>query len=134
MELRNYVDADYDEVVSLWKETGLFIESLDTREILRKKIKFSPDSFVVVVNNGKIIGSVVMLLDPWMSTIFRVSVSPESQKEGIGGLLMDEAERRARRIGANSVGVYIEREKVGRFYEKRGYCSFGSYESLEKKF
>lgn len=134
--LRDYADSDYEALMSLWREAGLFSESLDKRYLLRRKIESSPRSIVLAEDNGRIVGSVAMVFDPWISTVFRLTVSKDYRNKSLGkGLvvqLIEEAEKRVKEIGAESVGVYVN---VGRgsSRERGGYHLFGTYDCLEKK-
>ncbi|GEM_PF-1802883 len=133
--IRGYTDSDYDGVIGLWTSVGLYIPSSDKRSLLRQKIEFSPGSIILAEDDERIVGSVAVVLDPWMATIFRLAVSEDYRNKGLGrGLavqLMEEAEKRVREVGAETVGCYVAKGR-GASREKSGYRFFGTYDCLEK--
>lgn len=136
MKIRNYKNSDFLELEKLLKDTELFVEGLDNEKVFSSKIKHDPDSIIVGSENGKIIGVVVYVFDPWVSTIFHLGVHPSYQRKGFGSKLLNEAEKRLKQRGVSSVGIYVSQlnDEVIDFYEKREYYFFENYDCLEKKF
>lgn len=60
--------------------------------------------------------------------VHRLAVDPEFQRKGLGGSLMDFAEKHARNQGASSIRLdtFSRNEGNQRFYERRGYKRLGA--------
>ncbi|MFA5124927.1 MAG: GNAT family N-acetyltransferase [Patescibacteria group bacterium] len=103
----NYTDGNFDEVKAVWEECGLFYGECDKRESLRKKIQQDPESIMVAKSGGKIIGTVVIIFDYYISYVYRLGVLPQYRSQGIGKLLADEALKRLKRKGANGACFFV---------------------------
>jgi len=58
-----------------------------------------------------------------------MAVEPAEQGRGLGGIILQEFERRARAAGATSI-VLNARDHAQRFYEKHGFIVIGSAPTL----
>ena len=69
------------------------------------------------------IGVVMGGWDGRRAYIYHLAVAPERRREGIGGLLMDELERRFRERGAlkAKLQILVENEVSRAFFGQRGY-------------
>ncbi|KKK83431.1 hypothetical protein LCGC14_2793440, partial [marine sediment metagenome] len=56
MHLRSYKTTEFDEVMQLLKDTGLYFESCDQRDSVNAKSTNDPESIVVAVIDDKIVG------------------------------------------------------------------------------
>ncbi len=135
MLLRNYSPGDFRQLVTLLRECGLFYEYIHRKSVIDKKIKHDPESVIVAEDNGKIVGTVTFIFDPWQSFIYSLSVAPEYRNKKIGSKLMDEAERRLKERGVNIANIFISEgnDAVINFYKKRGWCVWGKCTNMEKK-
>lgn len=133
-------NARLDEIpalVELLKATDLFWVIGDCTETLSKKLRFDPDSILVLECEGKIIGMVTTTYDPWASFMWHLAIKPKYQGQGLGHLLADEAERRLRARGTTSVNGYVlpTNKRSLSFLKKRGFTEFFSQViAVEKQF
>ena len=136
VEIRDYTDSDYEDVKINLEEVGMFNPQLDTRENLRIKITKNPGSVIVAVVDNHAIGNAYIVYDGWNAFIFRLVTRKGYRMQGIGSLLMDEAESRMRKKGAKEVSLFIkeaELEHLERYYTKRGYVHRkGKYQAMYK--
>ncbi|HEX4665683.1 MAG TPA: GNAT family N-acetyltransferase [Chthoniobacterales bacterium] len=58
-----------------------------------------------------------------------MAVEPEAQGRGLGGVILNELERRARAAGAKAI-VLNAREDAERFYRKHGFVTVGAAPTL----
>jgi ribosomal protein S18 acetylase RimI-like enzyme len=56
---------------------------------------------------GYIVGSVIAGWDGWRGSLYRLAVSPEHRRLGIGSALVKEGERRLRRRGATRLTAIV---------------------------
>lgn len=104
------------------------------RQLLLTLDEEGPVERIVAESEGSIVGSV--LLYPPLAHAYTgvevgagwpevrlLAVAPGVREQGVGTVLMDECERRARRAGATTLGLHtmdVMREAV-RLYEHRGF-------------
>ena len=135
--VRNAQLEELPLLVELLKATDLFWEIGDCAETLSKKLQFDPSSIMVLESEGKIIGMVTTTYDPWASFMWHLAIEPKYQRQGLGHLLADEAERRLRARGTTSVNGYVlptNRNSLS-FLKKRGFKEFFSQViAVEKEF
>jgi ribosomal protein S18 acetylase RimI-like enzyme len=115
---------DYPAARVLWENAGSGIQlrrSDDSAEI-QKKLRRDPDLFLVAEVDGKMLGIVVGGFDGRRGMVYHLAVNEFSRRQGIGGLLMDELERRLKTKGCIRcyLLVTVENESAMCFYEKRG--------------
>jgi len=115
---------DYNEVVSVWKESGLRKSPGDSRDEIRIKIRRDPELFLVAEDNdGKIIGTLLGGWDGRRGWIHHLGVIPFHQRSGVATKLVEEVERRMKRKGVVKVNamVYESNGRSLKFFEKMGY-------------
>ena len=120
-----------------FKNNGVIWEIGDDEEVFRQKMEYDPGSIIVLEHQGKIIGMVITIYDPWASFIWHLAIDPQYQGHGLGNLLADEAEHRLKMRGTTSVNGYIlpSNKYSLKFVEKRGYAQFpGQVIAVEKPF
>jgi ribosomal protein S18 acetylase RimI-like enzyme len=115
-------------------ECNLFDKSYDTKgKLYRKKPR---GSIAVAEDGGKIIGCVFYTWDGWDSSIYRLAIAKKYRNMRIGTKLLEEAEKRLKRKGADvsSLRIHIKNKKAIEFFRKHGYYGrWGPYWDLEKK-
>jgi len=123
MPIREFNIADYDEVVRLWKESGLIIRPGDDIEGIRLKLQRDPDLFLVFEERDGIIGVVMGAWDGRRGWINHLAVKPSRQRSGIGTALVRELERRLILKGARKVNaqIYQWNKKSVHFFKAAGY-------------
>jgi ribosomal protein S18 acetylase RimI-like enzyme len=115
---------DYDEVVSVWKQSGLRKTLGDNRDEIRMKIRRDPELFLVAEDSdGKIIGTLLGGWDGRRGWIHHLGVIPSQQRSGVATKLVKEVERRMKRKGVVKVNalVYESNNRSLKFFEKMGY-------------
>jgi ribosomal protein S18 acetylase RimI-like enzyme len=116
---------DYPAARLLWENTGpgIQLRRSDDPDEIQKKLQRDPDLFLVAEAEGKMLGTVVGGFDGRRGMVYHLAVTAQYRKQGIGGLLMDELERRLKAKGCIRcyLLVTVENESAMRFYEKRGW-------------
>ena len=71
-----------------------------------------------------IVGTVIGGFDGGAGMVYHLAVSGSYRKQGLGGLLMDELERRLKAKGCirSYLLVTVENENAIRFYEQHGWA------------
>ncbi len=121
--LRRYAPADHAAAIALWHACGLHPGQSDTPEGLVRKLERDPDLFILAIDNGAVIGSVMGSYDGRRGWINRLAVAPTHRGQGLADRLMDEVQRRMVAIGCVKVNLLIEPENAGvqAYYERLGF-------------
>lgn len=116
---------DYDDALRLWSSAGEGVSTgrSDTREEIAKKAGRDSDLFLVAEKEGRIIGTVIGGFDGRRGLVYHLAVAQEERTRGLGGLLMEEVERRLREKGCLRVYLLVTNENTAamRFYQNRGW-------------
>jgi ribosomal protein S18 acetylase RimI-like enzyme len=86
-------------------------------------VRHDPDLFLVAMNKGKIVGTVIGGFDGRRGLIYHLAVASDVREEGIGSMLMQAVEKRMKDKGCNRSYLLVTRdnEYEMRFYEKLGW-------------
>lgn len=123
MQFRNFDLDDFEQVVDLWRKSGLIPSRSDTLEGMKEKLKRDPQLFFVLEEASQIIGVVMGSYDGRRGWINHLAVAPEFQGKMIGQRIVEELEERFMQVGCEKVNLLIElsNHNVQDFYEKQGY-------------
>ncbi|MGN6444682.1 GNAT family acetyltransferase [Amnibacterium sp.] len=128
VHVRPFADADEDAVVALWQAAGLTRPWNDPhRDIARKRL-VQRELFLVAEDEGGLVGSAMAGYDGHRGWVYYLAVAPDRQGQGIGRLLMTEAEARLAALGCPKVNVQLRsgNEAVTAFYDRLGYAADGA--------
>lgn len=123
--IRVMTREDYDEVHSLWMEIhGFGIRSMDdSREGVERFIRRNPDTSMVALIEGHIIGAILCGHDGRRGCLYHVCVKEEFRKNGIGQRLVRECLLALKREQINKVNlIAFKKNEVGnRFWQGLGW-------------
>ncbi len=124
-EIRQMTENDIDEVRALWATIkGLGIRSLDdSHEWVERFMKRNPNTSVVAVSNGQIVGSILCGHDGRRGCLYHVCVREDMRRRGIGREMATAAMKALQNEGINKVElVAFKRNEVGnRFWHGVGW-------------
>ena len=127
MNIRKMTVKDYDEVYSLWTScAGMGLNSLDdTKEGIERFLDRNPETCFVALNEGAIVGSIMVGTDGRRGYIYHTAVRPDCRKQGVGKELVDAALLAIKALGINKVALVVfGRNKGGNeFWEKMGFTT-----------
>jgi ribosomal protein S18 acetylase RimI-like enzyme len=116
---------DYPAALHLWQNAGpgIHVRKSDEPEEIQKKLERDPELFLVAEADGKMIGTVLGGFDGRRGLIYHLAVEAETREAGVGGLLMEELERRLKAKGCLKCYLLVtsDNESAIRFYAKRGW-------------
>ena len=92
--IRQYENKDKDSVIQLWQKCNLIRPWNNPEREIERKLKFSPDLFLVGTNKDKIIATVMGGYEGRRGWVNYVAVDPSYQRKGIGKLMMSEIENK----------------------------------------
>jgi ribosomal protein S18 acetylase RimI-like enzyme len=123
MPIREFRITDYEEVMHLWKDSGLVIRPGDEIDGIKVKLERDPDIFLVAEEKREIVGVVMGAWDGRRGWINHLAVRSSRQRSGIGTALLRELERRLAAKGAEKVNAQIYRwnQQSIDFFKASGY-------------
>jgi len=106
--LRFATYADVPALLALW-EVAAENESRpsDTAAMVDALLARDPEACTVAEVEGRIVGSLISGWDGWRAHLYRLAVHPDVRREGIGRLLLEQAETRLRALGATRIDAMV---------------------------
>jgi ribosomal protein S18 acetylase RimI-like enzyme len=129
--IRDFIKEDYDQVLILWKETGLGgKERGDDLEVIQRCNDHGGKMFVLTQkDSGKILGTSWMTFDGRRMLLHHFSIKPEFQHKGLGKFLAEESIKYLRKKGFQiKLEVHKSNQKAISLYKKLGFQILGDYE------
>ena len=135
LEIRNYQPTDFSEVRDILQLGGLFYEQIDNADSLERKVRQVPDTIIVAVDDGKVIGTEVIVPD-FFPFLFRLAVHPDFRNRGIGRQLMQRGEEILRSKGFDHVNILVASNdlELQEYYQRQGYEKGNTYTWMYKDF
>ena len=112
MNIRECKKEEVADVIELLKCCGLYYEPCDSVENISNKIDHDKESILVAEIDGKIVGMIFLIRDPWASLTYHLCVHEDYRRRGIGKSLLLEAENRIKKICSNIGGYAVESNTV----------------------
>jgi ribosomal protein S18 acetylase RimI-like enzyme len=112
-----------NDVVDLWKKCDLVVPQNDPVEDIQRKVEFQPELFLIGLLDGKVISSIMVGYEGHRGWINYLAVTPEYQKRGYGGQLVQKGIDELRKIGCLKVNLQIRNANttVISFYKHLGF-------------
>lgn len=123
--IRGMTMEDFKEVHSLWMEIhGFGIRSIDdSREGVERFIKRNPDTSMVAMMDGKIVGAILCGHDGRRGCLYHVCVQEAYRQHGIGQKLVQACLEALKKEHINKVNlIAFKKNEVGnRFWQGLGW-------------
>ena len=109
--------------MKLWATTGLGSEPDEDAAEITERLRRDPELFVVAVEDGHIVASVMGCYDGHRGFLKRAAVTPEHQGTGLGRLIVEEVERRFASQGITKLRLTVADDNAGglAFWAALGY-------------
>jgi ribosomal protein S18 acetylase RimI-like enzyme len=111
IQIRPCRSEECEAVLALWERAGAIPSPTDTLEALQRLIRDGGDSFLVAIQDGAVVGSVIGGWDGWRGNIYRLAVAPDARRAGLARRLVQEAARALRTKGASRLSALVERHE-----------------------
>ncbi len=110
LKIRDFEIEEYDILIELWEKAELPYRPLgrDSKENISKQLEQPNISFLFAESEEKIVGSIIISHDGRKGWINRVAILPEYRNLGIASYLIDDAEKRLKKMGIDIVACLIE--------------------------
>jgi N-acetylglutamate synthase len=90
MEIVEFLPANYDEALALWKHCeGIGLSEADDREPMQKFLIKNPGLNFIAFEGGRIVGTCLCGSDGRRGYLYHLAVDPAQRRKGIGKRLVD---------------------------------------------
>lgn len=122
--IRPYRPADEPAVLELWAACHLIVPHNDPRKDIRRKLRVNPEWFLIGERDGRVLATCMAGYEGHRGWINYLAVHPDHRRQGLGRLLMDEAERRLHDLGCPKVNLQVRNSNgaAREFYRQIGYA------------
>jgi ribosomal protein S18 acetylase RimI-like enzyme len=134
MEIEDFTMDYYNEIIELWRRSGISIGSSDDRSEVQRILLRNPGFFLIGKKKDKVIAVVEGTYDGRRGYIHHLAVDPSFQKQDYGKMLIDELMERFRQNKVHKIHLFVEKQNKSaiKFYkslgwEKRKYLTIMSY-------
>lgn len=123
MRIREFADADADEVVALWRAAGLVRPWNDPYRDIERKKAVQRELFLVAVEDGRLVGAGMAGYDGHRGWVNYLGVHPDARRTGVGRALMHELEERLLALGCPKLNLQVREgnDDALAFYEQLGF-------------
>jgi ribosomal protein S18 acetylase RimI-like enzyme len=123
MLIRAFRKGDQDAVVALWQACELTRPWNNPRKDIERKMTVQPELFLVGLVDDKIVATLMAGYDGHRGWVNYLAVAPEHRRQGLGRVLMQEAEERLLALGCPKVNIQVRssNQEALHFYKRIGY-------------
>ncbi|TGD72321.1 GNAT family acetyltransferase [Mangrovimicrobium sediminis] len=123
MNIRPFEEHDRTAVIDLWRSCGLVVPQNNPDKDIDRKLKVDRDLFLVGIEDGTIVGSVMGGYEGHRGWINYLAVHPDSRRKGYGEAIMRAIETRLREKGCPKINLQVRTSNLAviAFYAAIGY-------------
>lgn len=123
MIIRQYSPGGKEAVINLWHTCDLTKPWNNPEQDINRKLKDSPELFLVGTINGIIVASVMAGYDGHRGWIYYLAVDPDRRKQGLGRQIMAVVEEKLLDIGCPKIDLMVRKNNLDiiKFYKKIGF-------------
>lgn len=117
-------DSNYQKaVIDLWKQCDLIVPQNDPAVDIQRKLVFQPELFFIALEDGQVVGSIMVGYEGHRGWLNYVAGLPDYQKRGYGKKLIDKSIDELRKLGCLKVNVQVRRNNPSavEFYKHLGF-------------
>ena len=103
---------DVDNLLTLWSAGGVGGSEADRAEIVNK-LDHDPDLFLVIIDDGEFVASIMGTYDGHRGRIKRAVVDPTRQGQGLGRRVVEELEQRFLARGITELRLEVWADNTG---------------------
>jgi ribosomal protein S18 acetylase RimI-like enzyme len=128
LAIRQIQDADVDDVVALWRASGVSRPWNDPFSDIAFARQSPQCTLLVGLLAGRVVASVMAGEDGHRGWVYYVATHPELQRTGLGRAMMDAAEEwlRARGVWKMQLLIRGDNPAAKGFYKRLGYKDTGT--------
>ncbi len=123
MNIRPFVRDDIEATVELWRRSDLLNPNNEPRRDIERKLLDSPWGFFVMVDEGDIIGSIMVGYDGHRGWVNYLACHPDHRRKGVATALLNTAREVLLKRGCPKINLQVRAGNISaiNFYESMGY-------------
>ncbi len=122
VEIRPCGADDIDAVLELWRLADTVPRPTDHRAGLELRLQRDRELFLLALDGGRVVGSLMGGWDGWRGNMYRLAVHPAYRRLGIAQRLVAAVEAALVRLGAKRItSLVFTEEGAEAFWEAAGY-------------
>jgi ribosomal protein S18 acetylase RimI-like enzyme len=123
LRIRTAGPADAVAVLDFWRDAAEGTSITDDTAGVTALVTRDPEALIVAELNGELVGTVIAGYDGWRCSLYRLAVAPAHRRRGIGGALLEAAERRFTAVGGRRGDAMVleANERAHRAWAAAGY-------------
>ena len=108
VRLRLATADDAEALLELWQVAAENdSRPVDTAAAVEALLARDAQACTVAELDGRVVGSLTSGWDGWRAHLYRLAVHPDARRQGIGALLLTDAEQRLRALGATRIDAMV---------------------------
>jgi ribosomal protein S18 acetylase RimI-like enzyme len=124
IEIRPYAAPDYEVIKTNLERSGMFDPVCDAKDNLAAMVGANPRAILVAEADGALVGSIYTApIGKHVVSIWRLVVSEQQRKRGVGSALLQAVEADAKQNGAAEIWGFFDVTKthLANYYRDRGF-------------
>lgn len=123
MQIQPYSPKYEADVIELWRKCDLLYTKYNPYKDIARKMKVDPELFLIGVEGGKVIATVMGGYDGHRGWIYHLGIDPAYQRRGLGRQIMDAIEEKLKARDCLKVNLMVMKtnHKAMKFYESIGF-------------
>ena len=118
---------DYDELLALWRRSGLHSlksQGRDSRAGIARQLASGVQTILGLEVDGQLVGTVLVTHDSRKGWLNRLAVDPDHRREGYAARLIVAAEELLHEQGMHVIAALVERDNAASLalFQKAGYA------------
>jgi len=127
LTIRRLTLDDYDELLALWRRSGLHSlksQGRDSRAGITRQLASGVQTILGLEVDGQLVGTVLVTHDSRKGWLNRLAVDPDHRREGYAARLIAAAEELLHEQGMHVIAALIEHDNAASLalFQKAGYA------------
>ena len=118
---------DYDELLALWRRSGLHSlksQGRDSRASIARQLASGVQTILGLEVDGQLVGTVLVTHDSRKGWLNRLAVDPDHRRQGYAAMLIAAAEQLLHEQGMHVIAALVEHDNAASLalFQKAGYA------------